>query len=53
MPVQINEIIIRAVVNPAPVTSGNSSQPSQAGSKVADYEAIQKVLEIIKEKQER
>jgi hypothetical protein len=53
MPVQINEIIIRAVVNPAPVSSSNSSQSSSAGSSSADYEAIEKVLEIIKEKQER
>jgi len=53
MPVQINEIIIRAVVDPAPVSSSNSSRPAPAGGSTADYEAIQKVLEIIKEKQER
>jgi hypothetical protein len=52
MPVQINEIIIRAVVDPAPVSS-NSSQPSTANSSSGDYETIEKVLEIIKEKLER
>jgi hypothetical protein len=51
MPVQINEVIIKAVVDPAPVSGG--SQQSSPGSDVPDYEAIEKVLEIIKEKQER
>lgn len=51
MPVQINEIIIKAVVDPPPVSTG--SQPSHAAGNNADYDAIEKVLEIIKEKQER
>ncbi|ASU33903.1 DUF5908 family protein [Mucilaginibacter xinganensis] len=53
MPVQINEIIIRAVVDPAPVNSGSSSQTPQGVGSDESYEAVEKVLEIIKEKQER
>ena len=52
MPVQINEIIIRAVVAPAPASS-STKQPSTANSGNADYEIAEKVLEIIKEKLER
>ena len=53
MPVQINEIIIRAVVDPAPASGSSGSQtPPTSGGKT-DYEAIEKVLEIIKEKLER
>ncbi|MDF2433054.1 MAG: hypothetical protein JWP44_2685 [Mucilaginibacter sp.] len=51
MPVQINEVIIRAVVDPAPVSNGTNPPPPN--NNAAEYEAIEKVLEIIKEKQER
>ena len=54
MPVQINEVIIRAVVDPRP-TQGNASQlecPPGANSG-NDAQLLEKILEIIKEKQER
>lgn len=51
MPVQINEVIIRAVVDPAPVSNG--ANPPPPNNNAAEFEAIEKVLEIIKEKQER
>jgi hypothetical protein len=52
MPVQINEVIIRTMVDPAPVSSAN--QPSSSANSIHDdYAAIEKVLEIIKEKNER
>ena len=53
MPVQINEVIVRAVVNPAGGSSGSTTPncPPSTGSG-ADVVAEQ-VLEIIKEKKER
>lgn len=52
MPVQINEVIIRAVVDDAPVTS--PSQTEDAGGHHVDTEdLLEKLLEIIKEKGER
>ena len=53
MPVQINEVIIRTVVDTGPASKGNNQSSSPAKGKYADYEAIEKVLEIIKEKKER
>lgn len=56
MPVQINEVIIKAVVDPRPSSSGTgSNEPdcppnSNAGG---ENDLIEKVLEIIREKQER
>lgn len=55
MPVQINEVIVRAIVNPSPGSTGTASQadcppPGNSGS---DAEMTEKILEIIKEKQER
>ncbi len=51
MPVQINEVIIRAVVDPAPVE--NTTQPDSLNSISLEVEAVEKILEILKEKQER
>jgi len=52
MPVQINEVIIRTVVDAAPVSQGGQSAPVASGDN-SDYDAIEKVLEIIKEKNQR
>jgi hypothetical protein len=54
MPIQINEIIIRAVVNPAPGSSGQTTPecPPSANSG-SDADLNEKILEIIKEKLER
>jgi len=51
MPVQINEVIIKAIVDPAPVSNGSQQTPPPGNAH--DFEAIEKVLEIIKEKHER
>ncbi len=54
MPVQINEVIVRAVVAPSP-TDGHSTRIEcpPAGNSGSDAELLEKVLEIIKEKHER
>jgi len=54
MPVQINEVIVRAVVNPAGGSSGSSTAncPPAANSGT-DSEIAEQVLQIIKEKKER
>jgi hypothetical protein len=51
MPVQINEVIVRAVVNPSRVSSGSSAPecPPATGS-VTEAEVAERVLEIIREK---
>jgi Family of unknown function (DUF5908) len=55
MPVQINEVIVRAVVNPSPGSSGSASQPDcpPAGNSGMEADLQETILEIIKEKQER
>jgi hypothetical protein len=52
MPVQINEVIIRTIVDSAPVNQGSQPVPA-ANNNSSEYDAIEKVLEIIKEKNER
>jgi len=54
MPVQINEVIVKAVVDPRPAetNSGSLDCPPSANSG-EDAEIVEKVLEIIKEKTER
>jgi hypothetical protein len=51
MPVQINEVIIRTVVDAKPASQG--AQTDAKGKDHDDSEAIEQVLEIIKEKQQR
>lgn len=54
MPVQINEVIVRAVVDPRPAeekSGGLECPPS--GNSGDDAEIVEKVLEIIREKTER
>lgn len=55
MPVQINEVIIRAVVDPRPsgASGGNGIQCPPGTSSTGESEIMEKILEIIKEKQER
>ncbi|MGN6264018.1 MAG: DUF5908 family protein [Ginsengibacter sp.] len=53
MPVQINEVIIKAVVD-SQVTSANDNAPAvQSDIPATELEIIEKFLEIIKEKKER
>ena len=55
MPVQINEVIVRAVVNPAPGSTGTASRPDcpPAGNGGSEADLQERILEIIKEKTER
>lgn len=53
MPVQINEVIIRAVVDDGPGAGPASETAASAGSIITDAELVEKVLEILKEKGER
>lgn len=53
MPVQINEVIIKAVVD-SQATSANDNAPAvQSNIPTKELEIIEKFLEIIKEKKER
>lgn len=54
MPVQINEVIIRAVVDPRP--SDGRAQESEcppSSNSGTEAEIVEKILEILREKQER
>lgn len=55
MPVQINEVIVRAVVDNNNTASNGSSNSAvaSAGSNTTEAEIAALVLEIIKEKNER
>ena len=54
MPVQINEVIIKAVVDPRPSASAGSNEPEcPPDNSSSEAELMQKVLEILREKQER
>ena len=54
MPVQINEVIVRAVVAPPPATEQSPDlECPPAGNSGSEAELLEKVLEIIKEKHER
>jgi hypothetical protein len=55
MPVQINEVIVKAVVNPNPGSTGTASQPDcpPSGNSGSEADIQDLVLEIIKEKTER
>jgi len=52
MAVQINEVIIRAVVDPTPST-GTTQADCPPGSGGEEGEILEKVLEIIREKLQR
>lgn len=53
MPVQINEVIIRAVVENNPASSGPVATGVRNGNGSTDFQVAALVLEIIKEKNER
>lgn len=55
MPVQINEVIVRAVVDPKPAEqkAGSGLECPPSGNTGDDAEIVEKVLEIIREKTER
>ena len=54
MPVQINEVIIKAVVDPKPSSGTGSNEPEcPPDSSSGEGELMEKILEILREKQER
>ena len=56
MPVLINEIIVRGVVDPKPASAEISAADCDtqgAGDSTSDTNLIEKVLEVIREKNER
>lgn len=53
MAVQINEVIIRAVVDPRPGEAQTSQISCPPDSSGLEGELVEKVLEILKEKSER
>jgi hypothetical protein len=54
MPVQINEVIIRAVVDPRPSAGAGANEPDcPPGTNSGEAEVMEKVLELLREKQER
>lgn len=53
MPVQINEIIVKAVVDSQPSMASNNIPVTYSANAESELEMIEKILEIIKEKQER
>ena len=53
MPVQINEVIISAVVDNTPAGSTTQPDSSTGGDTIKQVEIAENVLEILKEKQER
>ena len=52
MPVQINEVIIRTIVDPKHPVAADQADDTKSKSS-DDLDAIEQVLEIIKEKQLR
>ena len=53
MPVQINEVIIKAVVDSQAASANNNAPAVHSNILPTELEIIEKVLEIIKEKKER
>ncbi len=55
MAVQINEIIIRAVVDPTSASETGDNEPEcpPGGNAGEDAEIVEKMLEILREKKER
>lgn len=53
MPVQINEVVVRAVVDPRPGQRQTEPECPPSGNSGSDSDIMEKVLEIIKEKGER
>lgn len=53
MPVQINEVIVRAVVDSSASAGTTAAATTPAGTHTSEAELAAMVLEIIKEKKER
>lgn len=54
MPVQINEVIIKAVVDPRPSANAGSNEPDcPPDNSSGEAEMMEKLLQILREKQER
>lgn len=54
MPVQINELVVRTIVQPTPSTGATEIDcPPGSGGPDSVAEIVEKVLEILREKQER
>ena len=53
MPVQINEVIIKAVVDSQAASANDNTPAVQSNIPATELEILEKVLEIIKEKKER
>jgi hypothetical protein len=53
MPVQINEVVVRAVVDPKTGKGNKDMDCPPSGNSGSDAELLEKVLEIIREKRER
>jgi len=53
MPVQINEVVVRAVVDPKPGQEKKEIECPPGGNSGLDSDILEKVLEIIREKHER
>jgi hypothetical protein len=53
MPVQINEVIIRATVNDGPCSSGSNTTASPAENMLDNATLVEQIMDIIRNKNER
>ena len=53
MPVQINEVIVKAVIDPKSKKDGNEPHCPPAGNSGTEADIAEKILEILREKNER
>ena len=53
MPVQINEIIVKAVIDPKATPGNNEPHCPPAGNSGTEADIAEKILEILREKKER
>jgi Family of unknown function (DUF5908) len=53
MPVQINEVIVKAVIDKKPETGHNEPVCPPPGNSGVENEIAEKILEILREKKER
>lgn len=52
MPVQINEVIIKTVVDPAPGAANGQNRPAPSQD-AGNTDLLEKLLEILRDKKER
>ena len=53
MPIQVNEVIIRAIVSDEPNLRGGTADAGQSGREAIIAECVEQVLEILRERAER